>query len=39
MTFWQFNACVDGYAAAHGEHKAEAPSDDEYAEALRRNGF
>lgn len=39
MTFWQLNACVDGYQAAHGEQKAEPPSDEEYDEALRRNGF
>jgi hypothetical protein len=39
MTFWQFNACLDGYNAVHGDHKPEPPTDEEYADALRRNGF
>jgi hypothetical protein len=41
MTLWQFNACVAGYAAAHGGKRqpAQVDVDDEQLRAMGIEGF
>lgn len=34
MSLWEFLACQDGYAAAHGKREAEAPADEEFDRAV-----
>lgn len=39
MSLWQFGACADGYAKAHGAEESVAPpTDEEHADRVARLG-
>jgi uncharacterized phage protein gp47/JayE len=39
MSFAEFDACVEGWNRVHGTQTTQAPSDEEFDEALRAHGM